>query len=35
MRATPLSANTGLLLGGDAALVALNLDPPKDDSDAD
>jgi hypothetical protein len=35
MRATPLSANTGLLLGGDTALVALNLDPPKDDSDAD
>ena len=35
MRAAPVSANTGLLLGGDTALVALNLDPPKDASDAD
>jgi hypothetical protein len=34
MRATPLSANTGLLLGGDASLVALDLDPRKDASDA-
>jgi hypothetical protein len=33
MRATPLSANTGLLLGGDTALVALDLNPRKDASD--
>ena len=32
-RATPLSANTGLLLGGDTALVALDLAPRKDASD--
>jgi hypothetical protein len=33
MRVTPLSANTGLLLGGSAALIALDLDPRKDAGD--
>jgi hypothetical protein len=30
---TPVSTNTGLVLGGDAALVALDIDPRKDASD--